>query len=107
VVFCHRQPNQLEFGNAEAAETAIKNLTAVGETVAVMIVEPIQVEADISNSGNRLGSILMAFMRGIVTVVSFISESYWAMQHIWNKLWRRWRFSADVLTSSDLYRIGP
>ena len=37
----------VEFGNAEAAETAIKNLIAVGETVAAMIVEPIQGEAGI------------------------------------------------------------
>ncbi|MEE4165274.1 MAG: putrescine aminotransferase [Desulfocapsaceae bacterium] len=35
------------FGNAKAAETAIKNLIAVGETVAGMIVEPIQGEAGI------------------------------------------------------------
>ena len=37
----------VEFGNAEAAETAIKNLIAVGETVAAMIVEPIQVAAGV------------------------------------------------------------
>ncbi|RLC19433.1 MAG: putrescine aminotransferase [Deltaproteobacteria bacterium] len=37
----------VEFGNAEAAEAAIKNLIAVGETVAGMIVEPIQGEAGI------------------------------------------------------------
>ena len=37
----------VEFGNADAAETAIKNLIAVGETVAAMIVEPIQGEAGI------------------------------------------------------------
>jgi putrescine aminotransferase len=37
----------VEFGNATAAETAIKNLIAVGETVAAMIVEPIQGEAGI------------------------------------------------------------
>jgi putrescine aminotransferase len=37
----------VEFGNAEAAEAAICNLTAVGETVAAMIVEPIQGEAGI------------------------------------------------------------
>jgi putrescine aminotransferase len=37
----------VEFGNAEAAATAIKNLIAVGETVAAMIVEPIQGEAGI------------------------------------------------------------
>jgi len=35
------------FGDAAAAETAIKNLIAVGETVAGMIVEPIQGEAGI------------------------------------------------------------
>jgi putrescine aminotransferase len=37
----------VEFGNAEAAEAAICNLLAVGETVAAMIVEPIQGEAGI------------------------------------------------------------
>jgi putrescine aminotransferase len=37
----------VEFGNAQAAEDAIKNLIAVGETVAAMIVEPIQGEAGI------------------------------------------------------------
>lgn len=37
----------IEFGNAAAAETAVKNLMAVGETVAAMIVEPIQGEAGI------------------------------------------------------------
>lgn len=37
----------VEYGNAAAAETAIKNLIAVGETVAAMIVEPIQGEAGI------------------------------------------------------------
>lgn len=37
----------VEFGNADAAEAAIKNLLAVGETVAAMIVEPIQGEAGI------------------------------------------------------------
>jgi len=37
----------VEFGNADAAESAIKNLIAVGETVAAMIVEPIQGEAGI------------------------------------------------------------
>jgi putrescine aminotransferase len=37
----------VEFGNADAAEAAIKNLIAVGETVAAMIVEPIQGEAGI------------------------------------------------------------
>jgi putrescine aminotransferase len=37
----------VEFGNSGAAEAAIKNLIAVGETVAAMIVEPIQGEAGI------------------------------------------------------------
>ena len=37
----------VEFGNAEAAETAIMNLIAVGETVAAVIVEPIQVAAGV------------------------------------------------------------
>jgi putrescine aminotransferase len=37
----------VEFGNAQAAEAAIKNLIAVGDTVAAMIVEPIQGEAGI------------------------------------------------------------
>ena len=37
----------VQFGDAGAAETAIKNLIAVGETVAAMIVEPIQGEAGI------------------------------------------------------------
>ncbi len=37
----------VEYGNAEAAEAAIKNLIAVGESVAGMIVEPIQGEAGI------------------------------------------------------------
>lgn len=37
----------VEFGDARAAETAIKNLIAVGESVAGMIVEPIQGEAGI------------------------------------------------------------
>lgn len=37
----------VEFGNADAAEAAIRNLQAVGETVAGMIVEPIQGEAGI------------------------------------------------------------
>lgn len=37
----------VQFGDAAAAETAIKNLIAVGETVAAMIVEPIQGEAGI------------------------------------------------------------
>jgi putrescine aminotransferase len=37
----------VEYGNAEAAEAAIKNLIAVGNSVAAMIVEPIQGEAGI------------------------------------------------------------
>lgn len=37
----------VEYGNADAAEAAIKNLLAVGETVAAIIVEPIQGEAGI------------------------------------------------------------
>lgn len=37
----------VKFGDAGAAEDAIKNLKAVGETVAAMIVEPIQGEAGI------------------------------------------------------------
>jgi putrescine aminotransferase len=37
----------VQFGDADAAESAIKNLIAVGETVAAMIVEPIQGEAGI------------------------------------------------------------
>lgn len=37
----------VEYGNADAAEAAIKNLIAVGNTVAAMIVEPIQGEAGI------------------------------------------------------------
>ena len=37
----------VEYGNADAAEAAIKNLIAVGETVAGLIVEPIQGEAGI------------------------------------------------------------
>ena len=37
----------VEFGNAEAAETAIQNLIAVGETVAALVVEPIQVAAGV------------------------------------------------------------
>ena len=37
----------VEFGNGDAAEAAIKNLIAVGESVAAMIVEPLQGEAGI------------------------------------------------------------
>jgi len=37
----------VQFGDAAAAETAIRNLIAVGETVAAMIVEPIQGEAGV------------------------------------------------------------
>ncbi len=42
-----QQVQHVEYGNADAAEAAIKNLIAVGETVAAMIVEPIQGEAGI------------------------------------------------------------
>jgi len=42
-----QQVQHVEYGNAEAAEAAIKNLQAVGESVAAMIVEPIQGEAGI------------------------------------------------------------
>jgi putrescine aminotransferase len=37
----------VEYGNADAAEAAIKNLIEVGETVAALIVEPIQGEAGV------------------------------------------------------------
>jgi putrescine aminotransferase len=37
----------VEYGNADAAEAAIKNLIEVGETVAAVIVEPIQGEAGV------------------------------------------------------------
>jgi len=37
----------VEYGNAEAAEAAISNLIEVGETVAAMIIEPIQGEAGV------------------------------------------------------------
>ncbi|MFI3313812.1 MAG: aminotransferase class III-fold pyridoxal phosphate-dependent enzyme, partial [Eubacteriales bacterium] len=42
-----QQVQHVEFGNAEDARKAIKNLTAVGEKVAGFIVEPIQGEAGI------------------------------------------------------------
>lgn len=42
-----QQVQHVEYGNAEAAESAIKNLQAVGESVAAMIVEPIQGEAGV------------------------------------------------------------
>jgi putrescine aminotransferase len=42
-----QQVQHVEYGNAEAIETAIKNLVAVGETVAGVILEPIQGEAGI------------------------------------------------------------
>ena len=42
-----QQVQHVEFGNAEDARKAIKNLLAVGEKVAAMIVEPIQGEAGI------------------------------------------------------------
>jgi putrescine aminotransferase len=37
----------VEYGNAEAMETAIKNLQTVGETVAGVIIEPVQGEAGV------------------------------------------------------------
>lgn len=40
-----QQVQHIEFGNAEALETAIKNLQAVGEKVTAFIVEPVQGEA--------------------------------------------------------------
>ena len=42
-----QQVQHVEYGNAEDARKAIKNLIAVGEKVAAMIVEPIQGEAGI------------------------------------------------------------
>ena len=42
-----QQVQHVEYGNAEDAEKAIKNLLAVGERVAGMIVEPIQGEAGV------------------------------------------------------------
>jgi putrescine aminotransferase len=42
-----QQVQHVEFGNAADAEKAIRNLTAVGEKVAAMIVEPIQGEAGV------------------------------------------------------------
>ncbi|MFT3984000.1 MAG: putrescine aminotransferase [Lachnospiraceae bacterium] len=42
-----QQVQHVEFGNAEDARKAIRNLTAVGEKVAAIIVEPIQGEAGI------------------------------------------------------------
>jgi len=42
-----QQVQHVEFGNAEAMETAIKNLITVGETVAGVIIEPIQGEAGV------------------------------------------------------------
>jgi len=53
--YTYRQPylpmiqgvQHVEFGNAAATETAIKNLIASGETVAAVIVEPVQGEAGI------------------------------------------------------------
>lgn len=42
-----QQVQHVEYGNAEDARKAIKNLVAVGEKVAAMIVEPIQGEAGI------------------------------------------------------------
>lgn len=43
-----QQVQHVEFGNAEATETAIKNLIEVGEKVAGIIVEPIQGEAGVN-----------------------------------------------------------
>ena len=42
-----QQVQHVEYGNAEDARKAIRNLAAVGEKVAAMIVEPIQGEAGI------------------------------------------------------------
>ncbi len=42
-----QQVQHVEYGNAEAMETAIKNLHAVGEKVAGVIIEPIQGEAGV------------------------------------------------------------
>ena len=42
-----QQIQHVEYGNAEDARKAIRNLTAVGEKVAAMIVEPIQGEAGV------------------------------------------------------------
>lgn len=42
-----QQVQHVEFGNADAVETAIENLVAVGESVAAVIVEPVQGEAGI------------------------------------------------------------
>jgi len=42
-----QQVQHVEYGNAEAMETAIKNLITVGESVAGVIIEPIQGEAGV------------------------------------------------------------
>jgi len=42
-----QQVQHVEYGNAEAMETAIRNLIEVGETVAGVIIEPIQGEAGV------------------------------------------------------------
>ncbi len=42
-----QQVQHVEYGNAEAMETAIKNLQTVGEKVAAVIIEPIQGEAGV------------------------------------------------------------
>ena len=42
-----QQVQHVEYGNAEAARAAVKNLTAVGEKVAGIIVEPIQGEGGV------------------------------------------------------------
>jgi putrescine aminotransferase len=42
-----QQVQHVEYGNADATETAIKNLQTVGEKVAAIIVEPVQGEAGV------------------------------------------------------------
>ena len=42
-----QQVQHVEYGNADATETAIKNLQTVGEKVAAVIVEPIQGEGGV------------------------------------------------------------
>ncbi len=42
-----QQVQHVEYGNAEAMETAIQNLQAVGEKVAAVIIEPVQGEAGV------------------------------------------------------------
>ncbi|MFR7985847.1 putrescine aminotransferase [Zhenpiania hominis] len=43
-----QQVQHVEYGNADATETAIKNLQTVGEKVAAIIVEPVQGEAGVN-----------------------------------------------------------